>query len=241
MARATDLLSADHKIVLRQLKRLEKSLDDFENDGGESEHVIKDAGFIESVVKKHLLKEEEILFPLLGKMPGMGEGPLKMLYLEHEAFKSNNIKFQELIFLLRNKEDAASFKSDLLEKGRAIILVIREHIDKEDQILFPMAERFLGEEILLEATEKMSISIGSLEAGETFLVLDIRELRTDNVDSIVMMTFDEMPVGDGMKIIDDKNSSPIHDQLERDRAGYYVWHDEKKGPDTWVSDVRKVA
>jgi len=241
MTRATDLLSADHKVVLKQLRRLEKGLDEIELDGAAMENIVEAADFIGRVVRRHFLKEEEILFPLLGKMPGMKEGPLKMLYLEHEEFKSNNEKFQELVDRLREKKDLARFKEDIVEKGRAIIIVLREHIEKEDQVLFPMAERFLGEEVLLEATEKMSIVVDSLEMGETFLVLDVRKLRTDNVDSIVVMTFDEMPVGNGMKIIDDKSSSSIHEELERERAGYYAWHDEKMGPNIWVSNVRKVA
>lgn len=241
MTRATDLLSADHRVVLKQLKRLEKGLDKIDSDKGARANIIEAADFIKRVVKRHFLKEEEILFPLLGKMPGMGDGPLKMLYLEHEVFKSNNEKFQELVERLRNKEDVVAFKDDIVERGRAVIIVLREHIDKEDQILFPMAERFLGEEVLLEATEKMSITVGHLEADGTFLILDIRELKIGNVDSIVMLTFDELPVGDAMKIIDDKSFSSIHDQLEKDRAGFYAWHDEKSGPDTWVSNVKKVA
>ena len=241
MTKATDLLSVDHKVVLRQLRKLEKGLDEIELDSVARKYIIETADFIERVVKKHFLKEEEILFPLLSKMPGMGEGPLKMLYLEHEEFRSNNQKFQEFVDRLRDKEDLKAYRSDIVEKGRAIILILREHIEKEDKVLLPMAERFLGESVLLEAMEKMSISASFFDAHETFLVLDVRELRTDNVDSIVKMTFDEMPVGNEMRIIDDKSSSSIHDRLESDRAGHYAWHDEKRGPDTWVSSVRKVA
>ena len=60
MTRTTDQLSADHRTVLKQLRRLEKSLNEIELSDAAREHIIEVADFLGCFVRRHFEKEEEI-------------------------------------------------------------------------------------------------------------------------------------------------------------------------------------
>lgn len=241
MNKATDILIADHNQVLRQLDKLDESLDNLDIDTRSRNEIIEIAEFIKDEVKMHFLNEEKVLFPLLESVPGMKEGPLKMMNVEHEEFRKNNERLQEMAERLRFHEDISGFRDDLIETGRAIIILLREHINKEDNVLFPMAERFLGDDVLLSAAEKMRITKGPIEVEGNVIVLDVRSMRPSERHPIIFETFDKMPPGKEIKLINDDDPKTLHYELEAERQGLYVWRVDEEGPDKWIAFIKKIA
>ena len=94
--------------------------------------------------KIHNAKEEQVLFPLMGKkgIPVQG-GPLGVMLMEHEAERTLLTRmlgmlpaFSELSF-----SDRLHFK----EEGMEYLKIRAEHIWKENDVLYPMGRQVLSE------------------------------------------------------------------------------------------------
>ena len=89
----------------------------------------------------HMALEDEVLFPALVE-GGQSSGALDVLRAEHME-----------IGLLTGAVSA----STTLEEGRGVLLrllyTLREHFAKEEQVLFPICERTLGEQALRDLGE----------------------------------------------------------------------------------------
>lgn len=239
--KATDILTADHKQVLEKLAKLETGLDNLDIDARTRSEIVSVAEFIKDDVRMHFLNEEEVLFPLLEKVPGMREGPLKMMNVEHEEFRKNNERLQEMAERLRFHEDLSGFRDELIETGRAIIILLREHIDKEDNVLFPMAQRFLGDKTLFDAAKKMRIAKGTVEVDSNVIELDLRSIDALERHPLIFDTFDGIMVGEEIKLINDHDTRSLHYRFEAERRGKFTWRSDEEGPEKWVSYIKKIA
>lgn len=84
---------------------------------------------------RHFLREEELLFPALLTAGGPG-GPVKVMEMEHAQMNS----------LLENM---AAFVANKDAKGygglsETLLILMQQHNLKEEQILYPIAERLLA-------------------------------------------------------------------------------------------------
>ena len=143
--RSTKPLSDDHKSVL-------KKLDDFEeviNNLDKPETImptLKELGtFFKGEIWIHFAKEEDALFPEMAKFMPIEGGPIGVMLLEHRELRKANDEFQRgLAAYIRDTDDAKA--ADLIKQnGMNIIQILRQHIDKEDNILFMMAEMHLDD------------------------------------------------------------------------------------------------
>ena len=82
MEKATDILRADHRQVLKKLTKLEKLLNAPELDKRAQYEVIDISQFFNNEVKLHFYQEEEILFPLMKSVPNATAGPVSVMSLE---------------------------------------------------------------------------------------------------------------------------------------------------------------
>jgi hemerythrin-like domain-containing protein len=97
------------------------------------------------VDKCHHAKEEELLFPALENVGVSREGgPIGVLLHEHqqgrEYVRSMNAALSQ--YTKGNREAAAEF----VKTARKYINLLDQHIDKENGVLFPLAERHLSEQ-----------------------------------------------------------------------------------------------
>ncbi|MGQ9642115.1 MAG: DUF438 domain-containing protein [Candidatus Bathycorpusculaceae bacterium] len=93
--------------------------------------------------KKHYLREENVLFPLLEKH-GITEPPA-IMWMEHNQLREKKKKLREIV----ENHGALSFqdfKKQLDEVSKSIIEVLSSHIFKENNILFPTALRVVAEQ-----------------------------------------------------------------------------------------------
>jgi regulator of cell morphogenesis and NO signaling len=99
---------------------------------------------IQGEVLSHFREEELALFPVLGRHIDSSAGPIAMLMEEHARFRQLELEFEEALASLE-----AGLRDDWAEKlcvaGDEIGRLLPPHIEKEEQVLFPMAESMLGE------------------------------------------------------------------------------------------------
>jgi hemerythrin-like domain-containing protein len=135
---ATALLGDEHRIIERVLavlqklttKPVENALDDWK----------KALDFFSHFADKcHHFKEEQVLFPAMEEhgIPREG-GPIGMMLMEHEEGRGYVRAMVAAIRLVETKNEVA--KEILIEKAKAYLQLLREHIQKEDEILFRIAD-----------------------------------------------------------------------------------------------------
>ncbi len=93
-------------------------------------------------IRAHNENEELALFSVLGD-----EAPTEPFQEEHVAIRAMERRLLAAIEAGDTTETAAV--------GLAIVDVLRDHIDREDNALFPMARELLGPEGLLEVARRL--------------------------------------------------------------------------------------
>ncbi len=130
---------------------------------GSSEKV--DTGHLEKILefirvfadKCHHGKEEDLLFPEMERAGVPKErGPIEVMLLEHSKGRDSVRGMGEALEGYKRGEAGAS--SRFFENARNYIALLTQHIDKENNVLFPWGERVLSKEQkerLIEAFETL--------------------------------------------------------------------------------------
>ena len=91
----------------------------------------------------HHAKEEDVLFPMLeGKGIPRGGGPIGVMMMEHEEGRRLVRGMKEGVQAYGGGEDAA--RGRIVQNFFAFVQLLRQHIYKEDQILYPLGTRVLS-------------------------------------------------------------------------------------------------
>jgi len=93
--------------------------------------------------EKHYLREENVLFPLLEKH-GITEPPA-IMWMEHNQLRGKKKQLHNLIENY-NAISFQSFKRQLDESAKSLSSILSSHIFKENNILFPTAQRVITEQ-----------------------------------------------------------------------------------------------
>jgi hemerythrin-like domain-containing protein len=163
-ATPTQVLMAEHELILQALDALEARLDRMGDEPSPA-----DREFFEKVVeflrgfadKCHHGKEEDLLFKKMAArgFPTQG-GPIAVMLSEHQAGRA---------FIRGIAEGAAGIGSDpraaetIDRNARGYLDLLRNHIAKENQVLFPMADRTLS----AEDQRDLALAFGRFETQET--------------------------------------------------------------------------
>lgn len=143
----TEILKQEHRIIEKALILIDNSTKKIEQDLLLPKDVfLKLIDFIKNFADAcHHAKEEDILFPhLVKKGLPKDEGPVGVMLIEHTQGRELIRKFQFYIDEVyagkkeeyKNMEATASSYTELL----------RQHIFKEDNILFPLADKMFSKE-----------------------------------------------------------------------------------------------
>jgi len=108
----------------------------------------------------HHAKEEQHLFPALEQAGVPREnGPIGMMLSEHDLGRKHIAAIAAACEKCVRGEEASG---EIASNARAYARLLRDHINKENRVLFPMAERFLS----LEVQERLSGAFAHLEEVE---------------------------------------------------------------------------
>ena len=101
-------------------------------------------------LEEHSLKEEEVLFPMMGVYLGNSGGPIAVMEYEHEQAKGFIRSFLEKSS--EAKEEELVIHSQLVKNTYSVLM---DHFAKEEAVLFPMAENLFSEEEKQELFNKI--------------------------------------------------------------------------------------
>lgn len=88
-------------------------------------------------LRGHLRMEEEILFPAFEKATGMTDaGPTFVMRAEHDQMRG-------LLDQMATTAASGDFQ-ELLDEGDTLLLLIQQHNQKEEQMLYPLSEQALA-------------------------------------------------------------------------------------------------
>ncbi|MFC3151885.1 hemerythrin domain-containing protein [Litoribrevibacter euphylliae] len=99
------------------------------SDAGHKWHLFK------ADLEDHLNMEENVLFPQFEEATGMTQGPTMVMRMEHQQMRSICSKLEVAL----KGQDKESF----LGLSESLMIFIQQHNMKEEQMLYPMADRAL--------------------------------------------------------------------------------------------------
>jgi len=136
--KATEVLSNEHRVIERVLDVLEKLTNRPVENSLDSWKEALDF-FSHFADRCHHFKEEQVLFPAMEEhgIPKDG-GPIGVMLMEHEEGRSHVRSMHAAVVAIEAKSEAA--KESLLNSARAYLRLLREHIQKEDEVLFRIAD-----------------------------------------------------------------------------------------------------
>jgi hemerythrin-like domain-containing protein len=153
--KATEILMQEHRLIEQVLDCLEdaaRRLDDGERI--EPQFFIDAAEFVAGFADgSHHRKEEDILFAALTArdMPA-DAGPVAVMMYEHEEGRRYTAGFRTAAESLKNGDTGAA--TDVVRNALDYVYLLREHIMKEDRVLFPMADQLLSGDDMQDVSRK---------------------------------------------------------------------------------------
>lgn len=144
--KATEALTQEHRTIERVIAALEAAANQLEGGAPVRPGLFTDAasfitGFADGY---HHRKEEWVLFPSMFAhgAPPQG-GPVNVMLAEHEMGRRYT---QELVSAARRLEDGdRTAQAEVVQFSRGYANLLRQHILKEDHILFPFADQIIPE------------------------------------------------------------------------------------------------
>ncbi|HEX7435032.1 MAG TPA: hemerythrin domain-containing protein [Anaerolineaceae bacterium] len=162
--KATDILSSEHRVIERVIDALEQSSVRLQK--GEAvrpEFFIEASDFIKGFADGcHHKKEEGVLFKTMNSygMPTDGS-PIGVMLNEHEQGRVFTAGMREAALRLQAGDARAA--SDVVKNAQGYAALLRQHILKEDRILFPMAGKVIPE----AAQDQVLVDFERVEHEET--------------------------------------------------------------------------
>lgn len=143
----TQVMIDEHKLILRMIALVEKNTELLEQGKFRNWQFYLDAvDFIRNYADRfHHAKEEDVLFVKLIKN-GMPEkqSPIEAMHMEHDQGRAHVRAIEEAAQKVLDGETGQA--TTIAENAKGYATLLRGHIEKEDEILYPLAERVLPEE-----------------------------------------------------------------------------------------------
>jgi len=146
--KATSELMKEHEGITLMLNIMSRASDNIQkNNVLNTEHMEKIIEFLKVFADKcHHGKEEKLLFPELERNGMLREGgPIGVMLYEHTVGRSY-IKYMSDAFSKYKSGDANALTL-IADEMKKYVNLLTSHIHKENNILFPMADRVLNEKL----------------------------------------------------------------------------------------------
>ncbi len=139
-----EILMNEHRLILAVLDSLEEAADRLDKGANIDPGFFLDAAeFVSGFADKcHHAKEEDILFVAMTErdMP-QDTGPVAVMLAEHDEGRRYTAGFRSAAEQMKAGDASAS--ADVVRNVFDYVNLLREHIMKEDNVLYPMAEQII--------------------------------------------------------------------------------------------------
>lgn len=173
-------LLQEHRDIMAQVANLRQAVADLSARGEaalpEALPVFRRVGrMMETQLALHAKKEDDALFPALEAIFGEDGSPTNAMRDEHKSIHAEGVLLRQTLHELNDvehpkiKAGGATLRSlatdggsadSLLATAQEIIHLLDMHFEKEEQILFPMAQNMLDAETLDDVWKKMVAMAG---------------------------------------------------------------------------------
>lgn len=157
-----DTLVEEHTKILGLLEELEVvtskivKMDKYNKENAEFSKALEIVqGILDAEL--HHKREEDVLFPELEKREITG--PTRIMRLEHDQLREKKRRLKELIKVVEYL-DFEDFKDNLQSLSKEICFELKDHIFKENYILYPTALEAIKDEKLWESMREKCDDIG---------------------------------------------------------------------------------
>ncbi len=142
-----EILTDEHRLIVEVLDFLEEAADRMDRgDDVDPDFFLDAAEFVAGFADRcHHGKEEDILFVAMTArdMP-QDRGPVAVMLHEHEEGRAFTAGFRSAAEQMKAGDEAAA--ADVVQHVYDYVNLLREHINKENMILFPMADQIIPED-----------------------------------------------------------------------------------------------
>ncbi len=149
------LLMREHEEALTKLHRLKKDAQELKKKGYSEKifkSLLKAAEYVDEEVRVHNKHEEDALFPIVERYV---DGPTSVLREDHAKMSKIYKKLNYSIKALNENHEDKTSRHELCDSAEEIVQLMVNHIHKENQILFPMIQRFCTKEEIREIAKKL--------------------------------------------------------------------------------------
>ena len=161
----TRILRDEHEVILRVLNAFESMLHRIEDGSPPDKEALRNAveffrGFADGC---HHAKEEDCLFPAMERagLPTQG-GPVGIMLEEHEQGRAYIQEIRRAV-----EENPPDARKRMIDNGWAYIQLLRAHIHKENEILFPLADKSVPEPAMKAVARDFEAAEAARGEGET--------------------------------------------------------------------------
>lgn len=261
--KATDELKKEHRAVQQAMAILDAICRQIEEgEPFETEHLEQLLDFIRVFTDKcHHGKEEDILFPAMEAAGVPKEaGPIMVMLHEHETMRGYIRGFAEALEQYKGGDESAA--EQIVQNVRAYLQWLEGHIDKEENILFSIADAHLDaqqqEQLFREFQELEEERIGQgvhEQFHETlhtlkdiYLEKETSDEETKLVASVIpprerhpriFQQFEALQPGESFILVNDHDPKPLFYQFQMEREGQFSWEYLQEGPEEWQVRIGK--
>ena len=162
-----EVLMDEHQLILAVLDSLEEAADRLDNgDSVDPVFFLDAADFATGFADKcHHGKEEDILFVAMTAMDmPQDSGPVAVMLAEHDEGRQYTAGFRSAAEQMKDGDVAAA--ADVVRNVYDYVNLLREHINKEDNVLYPMAEQIIPMDAMAKMSEEFQRVIDNDEQKE---------------------------------------------------------------------------
>jgi hemerythrin-like domain-containing protein len=142
--KATEILMAEHEVIKRVIASLEIAAGKLERGENVQPAFFTDAAdFIKGFADGcHHVKEEQVLFKTMSEYgTPVQNGPIGAMLFEHEQGRQFTRGMREAALKMAGGDKNA--RSEVVQNARGYAALLRQHINKENNVLFPMADQVI--------------------------------------------------------------------------------------------------
>jgi len=173
--KATEILSSEHRVIERVIVALDEAVNRLEQGQPVRPGFFLDAAdFIKGFADGcHHRKEEGVLFKVMSQngMP-LYSGPIGVMLSEHEQGRRFTAGMRQAAIRLQAGDATAA--EEVVKNARGYCDLLRQHILREDHMLFPMADRVIPadqQDQVIESFERVEHEETGAGIHEKYLAL----------------------------------------------------------------------